>query len=88
MVQAYAYSSEPVNTGVTVQLRWTGDLSSVIEFFLYIPPGSTCGTDYDFADYIGEYVSTVEILNIAPSSNGNQTYVPGYTDTSPMCTSC
>ena len=88
VVEAFAYASEPVNTGVTVQLRWTGDLGSVINFFIYISSSNTCGSQYDFANYIGEYASTVEILNIAPSSSGNQIYNPGSNSTSPMCTSC
>ena len=89
LVSMSVYASMAVDTTVYVQVRWTGDLGSVLYLYLVLNTSYPyCNSDTTGYAYIGEYASTVEILNISPSPTVSQTYVGGSAYSSPSCGAC
>lgn len=74
-VFAFTQSNINVDTNVTVGFRWTGDLSSVIESYVVINNGYSCGSNVFYGANIGEYTSTFEITYITPSYSSTQEYL-------------
>ncbi len=88
-VDVFAYSSIAVDTQISIPFRWTGDLSSVIETYVLINSGQTCGTVNVGGATIGENFSVLEFLgNISPQTSINQEYVPTFAGSGAPCTSC
>ncbi len=87
-VVAYAYSSVPVDTNVTVDLTWTASDTSTISGTVTILAGETCGTVTLTGADPNETGAGLEITAIAPGSFGNQTYVEGVETLSASCTTC
>ena len=88
-VDVYAYSTEAVDTQISIPFRWTGDLSSVYEGTVLINSGQTCGTVNVLAGQIGENFSNLEFIgNISPQQSLNQEYVPLFAGSGSPCTSC
>ncbi len=88
-VDVYAYSTEAVDTQISIPFRWTGDLSSVYEGTVLINSGQTCGTVNVLAGQTGENFSVLEFINnISPQQSLNQEYVPLFAGSGSPCTSC
>ncbi len=88
-VDVYAYSTEAVDTQISIPFRWTGDLSSVYEGTVLINSGLTCGTVNVLAGQTGENFSNLEFIgNISPQQSLNQEYVPLFAGSGSPCTSC
>jgi hypothetical protein len=88
-VDVYAYSTEAVDTQISIPFRWTGDLSSVYEGTVLINSGLTCGTTNVLAGQTGENFSNLEFIgNISPQQSLNQEYVPLFAGSGSPCTSC
>jgi len=88
-VDVYAYSTEAVDTQISIPFRWTGDLSSVYEGTVLIDSGQTCGTVNVLAGQTGENFSNLEFIgNISPQQSLNQEYVPLFAGSGSPCTSC
>lgn len=87
-VVAYAYSSVPVSTNVTVDLTWTASDLSMISGIVTILAGETCGTITLTGADPNEGGAGLEIIAIAPGSFGSQTYVEGVETLSASCTTC
>ena len=88
-VDVYAYSTEAVDTQISIPFRWTGDLSSVYEGTVLINSGQTCGTVNVLAGQTGENFSNLEFIgNISPQQSLNQEYVPLFAGSGSPCTSC
>ena len=87
-VVAYAYSTAPVATNVTVDLTWTASDLSMISGIITILAGETCGTITLTGADPNEGGAGLEILSIAPGSFGGQTYVEGVETLSSSCTTC
>jgi hypothetical protein len=88
-ITVYAWTTGNVNvdTNVTVQFLWTGDLSSLINGSVIIYSGNSCSGGVGFVGAeIGEYTSTFDIASLTPTYSATQNYVQG-TATTPV-TSC
>lgn len=75
-----AAASQAVNTIVTVDIVWNGDLGGVVYGTVTIYNGTTCNTvdvyTYSSVNCIGENISTSS-ATITPSSSGTYTYLTG-----------
>jgi len=87
-VVAYAYSSVPVDTTITVDVTWTASDLSTISGTITILVGETCGTVTLTGADPNEGGASLEITSIAPGSFGSQTYVEGVETLSASCTTC
>jgi hypothetical protein len=87
-ITVYAWTTGNVNvdTNVTVQFLWTGDLFNTINDSVIIYSGTSCsgGITFGGAD-IGEYTSTFDIASLTPTYSATQNYVQG-TATTPVTT--
>jgi len=77
-VYAWVASLANVDTNVTVQFLWTGDLSNTINDSVIIYSGNSCSTGIVFggAD-IGENTSTFYIASLSPTYSATQNYLQG-----------
>jgi hypothetical protein len=77
-VYAWTTGNVTVNTNVTVQFLWTGDLFNTINNSVIIYSGNSCsgGNTFGGAD-IGEYTSTFDIASLTPTTSSTQNYLQG-----------
>ena len=79
-ITVYAWTTGNVNvdTNVTVQFLWNGDLSSIINNSVIIYSGTSCsgGITFGGAD-IGELTSTFDIASLSPTTSATQNYLQG-----------
>jgi hypothetical protein len=88
-VQAYVYSSLPVDTNVSVSLRWEGDLAGVDTGTATILSGDSCAAVLLTGSAVaGENASLTDITLISPASSSTQTYNTGSAFPSGSCTTC
>lgn len=71
-----------VNTNVTVNINWYGDLGGYFSGQVIIYSGTSCNVNYNVysgggVSCWGENISYASIGSISPSANGNQTFNPG-----------
>jgi hypothetical protein len=82
---AATVSAQAVNTTLSVNIYWYGDLGGYIAGYLTINSGNYCGSTSIYTggsiNCIGEYISNIG-WDVSPTSSGNQVYVPNtyYTD--------
>lgn len=83
-------SAVDVDTNVTVNFTWTGDLSSTISNSVTITSGLDCGNFTFFGARPGENASNFQIDSISPASSATQAYIIGSVSTStlPSCFLC
>ncbi len=82
-VTVSATSTANVDTTVTINWTWTGDLSSVLYGITTISSGTSSGTSTEFGAVGGENFANLS-TSVSPTSYGNQTYDAG----SPSYYSC
>lgn len=85
--QFYAFGantqfSTNVNTDVTVNINWYGDLGGFMQGSVIIYSGTSCNVNYNVysgggVSCWGENLSSASIGSIFPTSNGGQTFNPG-----------
>lgn len=76
-VTLYAYSSQAVDTNVTVQIRWNGDLFTQLTGNVVISSGQTIGSVTVSPAVTAEGYGSLEILSITPSNSSTQNYIEG-----------
>lgn len=83
-VYAWTASSINVDTNVTVQFLWTGDLSNTINNSVIIYSGNSCSGGITFGGAsAGENTSTFSIASLSPTYSATQNYLQG-TATTPV----
>ena len=85
-ITVYAWTTGNVNvdTNVTVQFLWTGDLFNIINDSVIIYSGTSCSGGIVFGGAaIGEYTSTFDIASLTPTYSATQNYLQG-TATTPV----
>jgi hypothetical protein len=77
-VYAWTAGNVTVDTNVTVQFLWTGDLSNTINSSVIIYSGTSCSGGIGFVGAaIGEYTSTFDIASLTPTTSATQNYLQG-----------
>jgi hypothetical protein len=76
-VTLYAYASQAVDTSVSVEIRWAGDLFTQLTGTAIISSGQTIGSTTVSPASIGENYGSLEILSITPASSSTQNYIEG-----------
>jgi hypothetical protein len=79
VVTLYAYASQAVDTSVSVQIRWTGDLFTELTGTAIISSGQSIGSVTVSPTLTGENFGGLEILSITPTSSSTQNYIEGPT---------
>ena len=77
VVTLYAYASQAVDTSVSVQIRWIGDLFTELTGTAFISSGQSIGSTTVSPASIGENYGSLEILSITPTSSSTQNYIEG-----------
>jgi hypothetical protein len=75
-VTVSATSTANVDTTITINWTWTGDLSSVLYGITTISSGTSSGTSTEFGAVGGENFANLSI-SVSPTSYGSQTYDAG-----------
>ena len=79
-ITVYAWTTGNVNvdTNVTVQFLWTGDVFSTINNSVIIYSGNDCSGGITFGGAaIGENTSTFDISSLTPTYSATQNYLQG-----------
>jgi hypothetical protein len=79
VVTLYAYASQAVNTSVSVEIRWDGDLFTQLTGTAIISSGQSIGSTTVSPTLTGENFGGLEILSITPTSSSTQNYIEGST---------
>jgi hypothetical protein len=79
VVTLYAYASQAVDTSVSVQIRWDGDLFTQLTGTAIISSGQSIGSVTVSPTLTGENFGGLEILSITPTSSSTQNYIEGST---------
>jgi hypothetical protein len=77
VVTLYAYASQAVDTSVSVQIRWIGDLFTELTGTVVIGSGQTIGSTTVSPAINAEGFGSLEILSITPTSSSTQNYIEG-----------
>jgi hypothetical protein len=77
VVTLYAYASQAVDTNVSVEIRWDGDLFTQLTGTAIISSGQSIGSVTVSPTLTGEYYGSLEILSITPTSSSTQNYIEG-----------
>jgi hypothetical protein len=77
VVTLYAYASQAVDTSVSVEIRWTGDLFTQLTGTAIISSGQSIGSVTVSPTLTGENFVSLEILSITPASSSTQNYIEG-----------
>jgi hypothetical protein len=77
VVTLYAYASQAVDTNVSVEIRWAGDLFTELTGTAIISSGQTIGSTTVSPTLTGENYGSLEILSITPTSSSTQNYIEG-----------
>jgi hypothetical protein len=77
VVTLYAYASQAVDTSVSVEIRWTGDLFTQLTGTAIISSGQSIGSVTVSPTLTGENYGSLEILSITPTSSSTQNYIEG-----------
>jgi hypothetical protein len=87
-VSMYVYSTASVLTNVTVQVRWTGSVGTIIDQNLTITTGNSCQSASAGTATLGENGINLQIMSISPSSFDTQTYIAGSATLNDTCVDC
>jgi hypothetical protein len=79
VVTLYAYASQAVDTNVSVEIRWDGDLFTQLTGTAIISSGQSIGSVTVSPTLTGENYGSLEILSITPTSSSTQNYIEGST---------
>jgi hypothetical protein len=78
VVYAWTTGNVNVDTNVTVQFLWTGDVFSTINNSVIIYSGNSCSGGITFGGAsAGENTSTFDISSLTPSTSATQNYLQG-----------